>query len=93
MKNEIDLAKEALAKVREENKEREAAAASEVTAAVSRTFTHKAKVKVKDHINGKNGKTVVGGKYEVDFVKDTNVFCLGKGQKVKVFTYDQLELI
>ncbi len=93
MKNDIDLAKEALAAVREENKEREAEAAAEVTAAVSRTFTHKAKVKVKDHTNGKSGKLVVGGKYEVDFVKDTNVFCLGKGQKVKVFTYDQLELI
>ncbi len=90
--NAIDTAKAALTAVREANKGREAEAANEVTAAVAQVFTSGLEVKVKDHMNKKSGEMVKGAKYTVDFVKGTNVYCVGKGQKPKVFGYDELEL-
>jgi hypothetical protein len=93
MKNAIEYAKDNLAEVREANKDREAEAAAGVTAAVAEVFTAGLKVKVKDHENRKTGETVKGAEYKVDFVKDTNVYVIGKGQKPKVFSYDELEIL
>jgi hypothetical protein len=93
MKNAIDHAKANLADVRESNKRLESEAAAQVTSAVAEVFTAGLKVKVKDHTNSKTGETVIGGKYVVDFVKDTNVYVIGKGQKPKVFSYDELEIV
>lgn len=96
MANKIDEAKLALEKVREENKDREATAVNNITAAVAQVFVAGAKVKTADKTRtSKDGKssTVPGNTYKVDFVRGTTVLVLGKGGKVKPFEYTELTLV
>lgn len=87
----IKNAKDALAKVREANKVAEANAVQAIEDAVAETFVHGAKVITKDRV--KKGEVVKGVEYTVDFVKGVNVIVTGKGNRPKVFGYEDLTVI